>query len=93
MAVKTVLVANVAPNRMKFASLVGKLEPHHPDFAQRVAELQMEFEHREALINKLVDAVCATDRAKKALGCYSDAQNELDIALRAAIERFVVDRY
>jgi hypothetical protein len=84
------------PNRLKFASLVSKLDPHSPDFAERVACLEKDRRSREDLIDLLTVAVTegeVEDKVFIALKENFDECNALDKALRAAIERFVVDRY
>lgn len=90
---------NVTPNRMKFASLVAKLDPHAEDFAEKVARLQQDCESRSGLIDNLVKAYTegeVEDAVYRVLGGDRgdlDAARALDDVIRAAIERFVVDRY
>lgn len=86
----------VSPNRMKFASLVGQLDPKQPDFAEQVAKLQAEYEERMLRIGTLQAMIRGTvnqDGPHKALDYDKEAVAGLTAALEAAIERFVVDRY
>lgn len=82
---------NVRPSRMKFASLVGKLDPLDENYSAVVNQLHSEHNQREELITRLCEAVesgdniyAAFDGDIKTVGSFSDA-------IRAAVERWVVD--
>ncbi len=91
-----VKTAPVAPNRMKFASSVGKLDARQPDYMDAVCSLQDEFSARQHLIDRLV-SVCTTGQVEERLFYVLQEdeakRNQLADILRAAIERFVVDNY
>lgn len=83
-----------SPNRMKFSSLVQKLDSLDSDFAKNVAILAEGFQRRETLIDRLVNALqCESDDVYTALDGNLDAMGKLDKVISAAVERFVVDNY
>src|SRR5262245_2897686 len=95
---------DVSPNRLKFVSLVQKLDPRDPAFAAQIAELEAGFQKRADIMRKL-GAVLQAQSAElgKHLPGYRSADpktaicstvlDELLNAMESAIERFVVDRY
>lgn len=85
-------------NRLKFASLVGKLDPKDPAFAEQVAKLNADCLKREELIIALRNRLRAAEvpmhnELFKLNLLTGGAVCDLLAALDATIERFVVDRY
>ena len=81
------------PNRQKFASLVGKLNPLEADYAAQVTLLNSQYNRREELMKRLGDCLTPHDATKvmKELDCKVEDVDSLLAALRAAVERWVVD--
>lgn len=83
----------MTPNKLKFASLARKLDPASESYVEDVMKLSGEYESRKTLIRQLIDDYTTGEVEDKAYATLNDfaLTNKLDDAIRAAIERFVVD--